>query len=372
MMGLQFTRADSMPVIRITDRKDHDISARFLAPFREGVFLVVRLNSGNEVYLTQGYYYDFSDRKIHKINIPEITKIHSAVVAGQTAWFSGETNGESQLIGIDKEGRIQLSLPEKEGIPQLGLNGQHLLIIYPDEVFRLEKGEWQRIYAGNIVLPRSGPPPKQFGDKLYFRDEGHGEDNKRLSWIDLKKPVVLHYLDEDVGLVGSSGPNWENVPSYHVTEEGTLWAAVGRYGQSVLHRTANGKYSIATLNKSVRFTPDLRDSGRNDQGLFLSAVASDSGGRMLFVGGSGLYRLDGLQLKQELAFTNASQKIPIKFNNRDSVLHWSWDPTQIITLQKDSYFISGEFGGVYHLERDTQGNWKIESLDEELGHPVSW
>jgi len=52
---------------------------------------------------------------------------------------------------------------------------------------------------------------------------------------------------------------------------------------------------------------------------------------ILLTGDSGLDRLKGLDLSQDLAFTNTKQKIPFNDDGR-KVLYWGWDPCDVLVL----------------------------------------
>jgi hypothetical protein len=175
-----------------------------------------------------------------------------------------------------------------------------------------------------------------------------------------------------LGVIGTNGPRWENSFSYSVAQSGDLWACVGEgYARkSLLRRSKDGAYSIAVMNNSVHFTPEFLGSKETDQNISISAVLCFQDNSVLLVGDSGLYQLKGKVLTQELAFTNTRQEIPI--NNGNNVYYWGWDPSKIMILGEDSYFISGAFGGIYLLHRHEGKNWIFESLDEELGDPVTW
>jgi len=179
-------------------------------------------------------------------------------------------------------------------------------------------------------------------------------------------------LDDDVGVVGSNGPRWENSFSYAVSQSGDLWTSVGEgYARkSVLRRSKDGVYSIAIMNNSLSFTPELFGSEKTDQGISVSAVSFLDDDSLLLVGDTGLYRLEGRVLSQELAFRNTDQEISV--NEGKNIYNWRWKPSKILTLGVDSYFISGAFGGVYILHKNQSEEWNFESLDEELGDPVKW
>jgi hypothetical protein len=373
MMGLELD-THGVTTVKMPDRVDKSIRARFLAPHNNGVFIAVRKSKGvgDDDFVTEPYFFSLDDRKIHKVTVPELAAISSVVLAGQTVWICGDSDGSPALLGISTNNRKRLDFPKEDGTPQLGVHGESLLAVYPNSVYELVDGGWKVIYEGDIAIPRSGPPPKLIGDHLYLRDEGSGENNKRLWWLKIGSDPSLISLDKDLGVVGSNGPRWENSFSYSVALSGDLWACVGEgYARkSLLRRSKDGAYSIAIMNNSVRFTSELFGSEDSDQGISVSAVLCLEDESVLLVGDAGLYRLKGNVLSQELAFTNTRQKIPI--NEGKNVYHWGWDPSKIVILGDDSYFISGAFGGVYLLEKNENNVWSFESLDEETGDTITW
>ncbi len=373
MIGLKLERRGPPPV-HMPDRIDRSLRARFLSPHRDGILIAIRRNNdgGDDDFTTEAYFFDPKDRKLHPVRVPELQEVHAVVKADDTAWFAGVRGGAAVLLGVTDEKHTTIPLPQDDKPPQLGLDRQKLLAIYGNTVFRLEAGGWQLIHSGTVSLPRSGPPPELHGNHLFFRDEGRGESHKRLWWLTIGQGSGLTSLDRDVGIIGSHGPRWENSFSYAVTQDGSLWACVGEgYARkSLLRRSAEGRYSIAIMNNSIEFTPDLFGSEETDQGLSVSAVSGLSDGRLLLVGDSGLYVLKGAELSQELAFTNTNQRIPT--NGGKNVYHWGWVPSNVVCIGEDSYFISGAFGGIYLLCRGGAGQWELVSLDEHLGDAVTW
>jgi len=373
MMGLKY-EANVLPRVRMPNRTNNDLRARFLAKFRDGVFLTAKQSAGkgDEDYVTQGYYFDPTNREIHKITPKEIEQTGSAVALGEWAWFAGVKAGHNTLVGINGNRRLTPPLPEPGQLPQLGGSGEFLLAVYPHSVYRLNGGKWSLIYSGERALPRSGSPPQMIGDLLFFRDEGRGENQKRLWWLTVGPKAELTSLDRDVGLVGPEGPRWENSFSYCVTEKGDLWATVGEgYAPaSLLRRSKEGTYSIAVLNNGVLFNSELLGSGSTDQGLSVSCVTSLPDASLLLVGNQGLYHLKDNTLVRTLAFENTRQKISV--NGGVNVYHWGWDPSNALVLDEKSYFISGAFGGIYVLEQGSTGQFTFRSLDERLGEPIIW
>jgi len=373
MMGLTFDATRAVGV-KMPDRVDSSIRARFLAPYNNGVLIGVRKSTGtgDDEFITEPYFFSPADRKIHKVSVPDLQTISSMVLAGQTVWICGVSEGSNVLLGISPNNRVRLDLPKEEEVPQLGVHGESVLAVYTKSVYTHVDGGWKALYDGDIAIPRSGPPPQLIADYLYLRDEGSGENNKKLWWLRIGSTPRLFSLDDDVGVVGSSGPRWENSFCFGVSQSGDLWACVGEgYARkSVLRRSKDGAYSIAIMNNSVRFTPDLFGSEETDQGISVSAVLGLEDDSVLLVGDAGLYRLKGKVLNQELAFTNTRQKIST--NEGKNVYHWGWDPSKMVVLGNESYFISGAFGGVYLLQKDEKDEWSFKSLDEKLGDPVKW
>jgi hypothetical protein len=311
------------------------------------------------------------DRKIHEIRVREVNDVCSAVTIGTWAWFTGTTEGKAALVGLNGQDRITLSLPQEGEPPQLGIDGQSLLAVYPKTIFRLTDQKWTRVHAGDFWLPRSGPPAQAYGNAVFFRDEGPYESRKRLWWLTLGAQARLTCLDRDTGLVGPDAPRCDNSFSCCVANSGALWVCVGGGGSnptSLLRRSQEGKYSIAILNNSVQFPEDLLGSPETDRGLSVTAVAALPDDTLLLVGNTGLYRLKGNELVQELAFTNTRQEIS---NESGKVVsHWRWYPSNVLVLDDRSYFISGAFGGIYLLNKTSDSQWSFLSLDEKLGDSV--
>lgn len=369
MMGLRFT-GQTAPTVRMLDRIEHSLRVRFLAPYRTGVFLSVREQScQDDDFALTGYFYDPADGLLHPVRVPEVAEVRSVVVAGGTVWFAGVKDGRNVLLGIEGNQRHTPPLP-LDGVPQLGRDGQSLLAVYPREVFRRADSRWERVGASKEPLPHSGPPPEWRDGRLFLRDEGREENDKRLWW--LQGGGELTSLDRDVKVVSSEGPRWENSFSHAFTPDGALWACVGEgYAQkSLLRRAPDGTYTVAIMNNSVSFTSDLLDSEGMDEGLSVSATAALPDGTLLLVGDSGLYRLAGKELTGEISFENTRQEIPIE--DGKNVYHWGWDPSDVLMRPDGSYLITGAFGGVYLLGKDPAGKWAFRALDEREGDPITW
>jgi hypothetical protein len=73
MMGLRFVHQEG-PTIRMPNRINDGLRARFIAPYRDGVFISVREKTGNEdtSFVTEGYYFDGADRKVHRVQTRNI------------------------------------------------------------------------------------------------------------------------------------------------------------------------------------------------------------------------------------------------------------------------------------------------------------
>jgi hypothetical protein len=386
-MGLQFEKRD-VPTVCMPDAGWDSLDARFLSAFRGGVFLTVyvpgRERIDADIFTTRGVYFDAADRKLHPIRVAEINDVQSAVVVGKRAWFAGNANGKAVLKGVNGQDRIVLPLPEAGPSPQLGIDDQSLLAVYPKAIFRLTDQTWALVRSVDFPLPHSGTPPQLYDRMVLFRDEGVSNGARRLWLLTLGDEPRLRSFDRDTGLRGPDEPipfpdrhdrpigGLYNSFSFCATKSGDLWVCVGtRDGRkSLFRRSRDGSYSIAITNNSVRFAEDSLGPAEADQDLSISGVAALPDETLLLVGNAGLYRLRGKQLVQELAFTNTQQKIRGISTGR--AYTWYWNPSIILLLDDGSYFISGAFGGVYLLTKGNNGQWSFLPLDEKLGIPVVW
>lgn len=397
MLGLEYVN-DSPPTVIMPRRTDDELRARFLARFRDGVFLTVRKIVASEglddTYVLAPYFLDLAQERIHPVQLAEITEISYSVVAGDWLWIVGKGDGELRLMALNQVACTPIALPRTDEVPQLGVSGDHLLLIYSHAIYRREQQDWKQLYSGDLKLPLSGPPPRHYGDKIYFRDEGRGENEKQLRYLELGAAPRLVTVWKDTGLVGPSGPRWENTFGYCVLSDGSLWATFGEgfEAKSVVRRQSSGEYRIAVFNNAVTLRGDLLgrsdDTGPNlmttsgsgwkqmsankpsakDADLSISGVAARSDDDLMAVADTGLFEIHGNQITKRLGFRNTHQEIPLK----DGVGHWDWDPTDILFLTDNSYLISGSFGGIYLLRQDKAGRWSLKSVDEKLGKPLNW
>lgn len=451
MMGLRFEKRD-VPKISIAVRHS-GVRARLACPFRNGVFLTAfhrgslrranllmqesftdpngdgrptsqyddfvhrgygfdlternirKMKLGEDSY-TQGYYFDPADGKLHRICVPEVNEVYAVVVAGDRAWFAGLADGKLVAAGVGNQDRLTVPLPQDDEMPDLGIDGQSLLAVYTKTIYRLADRTWTVVPSGGILLPRSGLPPRLYGDTLFFREEDDrsSSSRNRLWWLTMSEPLHLSVLDRDVGALAADGPHWHEVVSYCVTSDGDLWGCVGEHYLSncLFRRSRDGDYSIAILRSSVRFLEEGWPKSRHAyQGAAVSAIASLPDGTLLLAGRTGLYRLQGDELVQELAFaldrplvevkerdrvlphvtwrrqgdkmvkevTEVVQKAPEK--GRQVVSSVPWLPNNVLLLDDGSYLITTDtWEGAYWLRRSEDGQWSCLPLEE--GDPVVW
>lgn len=231
------------------------------------------------------------------------------------------------------------------------------------------------------MLPHSGVPPQILGDRLYFRDEGTYEDDKRLSWLDVKPPAPkapsrLVYFDEDTHLVGSEGPRWENVWSYGVAAGGggTVWIATGNTigAQTLIRWTPEAGYRVALYNDSTDFNGEFfaKDSWENTDSDILSVTgieAPTGNGSFHAIGPKGMFEITNTQIKTLVRFRTTTQEIPTADGY---VSHWNWIPTHLIALSPRVYFVGGHFGGLYLLKQQQSGGFQVVPLDDSPTPPL--
>lgn len=354
-----------------------------------------KMKPGDDFYI-QALYLDPADRTIHRIRVPEVEEVYAAVVAGGRAWFAGLTNGKAVLVGIRERDRIMgplpqedevhdfglipgpvgnrdrvtLVLPQNDEIPDLGMDGQSLLAVYSKAIYRLTDGTWTLLYSGDILLPRSVLPPQRHANMVFLRDRGLLETHKRLWWLTLGEQWNLRALDRDVGMLAAWGPYWGEVLSYSITSSGDLWACVGGWNAaSLVRRSKDGSYAIAILKGRLRFSEDLPDTRQTDQRLSVSAVTALPDDTLLLAGRSGLYRLKGNELVQELAF--AACKTPNRLGTFDN--RGDWTPSHVLMLDNQSYVISTAlWDGLYLLRKGIGDQWSCLPLDDGGSGSVVW
>ena len=408
MMGLRLVQQD-VPTVRIAPRRP-GVTVRFMCPFGNGVFLTaycpgsvlgnrplregyyvdpngqpqpmshydglvyrgycldpkdgeVRKMRPGEDFYTQAYYFDPADGQIHKIQVAQVGEVYAAVVAGDRAWLAGLTDGKPVLVRVSDKGRVTVPLPEENEIPDLGLDGQFLLAVYAKTVYRLTDHEWTIVHSGDLLLPRSGLPPQRHGNMLFLRDEGSSQSRKRLWWLTMGESSRLNLLKRDVDRTGFEGAAWHSSSAYCVTSSGDLWVCnIG--GTSLLRRSKDGDYAFAIIDRSVESARD-RAGARVDRSLFVSAVTALPDDGLLLAGDSGLYRLEGGELVQILAFA------PAETADGRVAHHLDFYPTSVLVLDDRSYFIgTGSRNGAYVLHQGDDGQWTCQHVAE--GDPVVW
>lgn len=450
LMGLRFEKRD-VPVVPIAVRK-RGVRGRFLCSFRDGVFLTAyrrgsrgaarilmqesytdpngdgrptsayddfvfrgycfdretrkarKMKPGEDFY-TQGYYLDPVDGMIHRIGVPEVNEVYAAVVAGERAWFGGLTDGKFVVAGVGEQDRITVPLPQADEMPDLGLDGESLLAVYTKTIYRLEDRTWTIVHSGDMLLPRSGLPPRRYGNTVFFRDEEDvgGRHEGRLWWLTMAEPLHLSVLDRHLEVITAGVLRLREVTSCFLTNQGDLWMCSGEHHLSncVLRRSVDGSYSVATVGSSVQLAEDWPDLRQKYQGAVVSAVRALPDETLLLAGRTGLYRLKEDELLQELAFTldrpskwvkERDRVVPhVTWRRKDGkmvkevtevvqkasgpgrqvVSSVPWTPNNVLLLDDGSYFLSTDtWEGAYRIRQGDEGQWTCLSVDE--GDPVVW
>jgi len=101
-----------------------------------------------------------------------------------------------------------------------------------------------------------------------------------------------------------------------------------------------------------------------DQDLSVSGVTALPDDSLLLVGCGGLYRLEGNELAQLLAFAPQDR-------NGQPVSRANWTPNNVVLLDDGSYVIStGSWRSIYRLHQNDNGQWTC--LRAGAGEPVIW
>jgi hypothetical protein len=372
MLGLQFVQPEALPTLEIPPLVGAELRTRYADNFDGHIIITAKKFGKGDEITTPPYVVDLAKAVVLPMEIAELDTIEDAVVCKTALYVNGVRHGQQAIVEFKSGKHKVMTAPTGEGWLRLGIGKSQLLAVRQHSVFVLQEDAWKKLVSTPFALPKCTVPVEMTDQRIYFRDEGRYEDDKRLSWIDLSAPETLHYFDEDCGLVGPEGPRWEFVNSYTPEANGKLWICAGMFSQSLLEWSKDEGYKIAVINNRLTFDgKHLLGTSNNmegyaDQDIAITCVLNDGNNRLLCFGPTGLYRLDGNKLTQMLRFTNGVQANKID----GSVCHTTWIPTHIIKCGGDDYFIGSHWGGTLRLKRNAAGAFGFELLDRKLGAPT--
>lgn len=228
------------------------------------------------------------------------------------------------------------------------------LAVYEDAVFRWNGAHWTLV-RDQLKLPQAVMPPRIAGSTLLVRDEGRGENDKRLWWTDVTsdEPLIAH--DQSLGF------GWFDALSYQFTRTGEFWFSMGNSaspGWTLVRRLKSGEFRLAIVNGQTRF----RASEEATPAVSITAIKELSNGELVGAGDLGFYRIEDDKIITLVRFRDSSQI------TADS-LDWRWDPTDLLELSPRQYLISGLFGGIYLLDLSAD-EYRLIELDERIGAPT--
>jgi len=341
---------------------------RYAAPFSGGVLLTAKRFNADSIgkkpdFFIQSFFLDLTDDTLHPIEAGPGETVEDGVVIGGNAYLNclGEKSG--RILRLGTGGRTFLPWPGwSSRTIRLGLevgrdgNATSLLAVGSSQVARWNGKAWEDLPSSGQELPFCALPAKKIGERIFFRDEGEHEDDKRLSWISGEKALTI--FDQDVGVVGSEGPRWENVWDYTMSTLGELWIATGSSinSQSLVRWTPSGGYRVALWNDSVKWTPNLLtfdDSQSKGPEHRFAVTGLETGAQgVTAVGPHGLFNLREGQVHAELEFRHAPQ---------------DWFPSELLTLSSSVRLVGGHFGGLFLLRRSGDGRTTARGLDDRMG-----
>lgn len=366
MMGLEVS-GEPECVLKLPMLRTFELRLRYLERFRNGMLLTAKTfdsDNPNDFHTTP-YFLDLEKFEIRPIRVKEVKKLDCGVVLDGNAYVHGVSDNQDFVVELDDAGnRRQLNTPPGKGWLQLGIGDGCLIAVRPDAVYQYQNANWKTLIEG-VQCVKSGLPPRFVDGMVIFRDEGHGENNKRMAWFkgNSKK---LTYFDEDVSLAGSEGPRWEHVNMYSRDLNGNLWISTGENASSLLKKSSEGKYEIAIFNNSTRFSGELfvEQPGNVPSSSF---VIDDHGGITL-CGSQGIAKLSGLKITPLVVFANTVQEVPVD----GQVYHHDWQPTCLYDLGDQRFLLGSAFGGFFYLARNSNNAFELKLLDGRVGEPVSW
>jgi hypothetical protein len=375
-----------LPPRHYWSEKGTGIRVRSLTSFAGGFLITEKYMDGDndDDCHSTAYFLDSKCSGIHPLRVKGMTRVDSEIVIGAKAYFAGSAPRGDLLVVSDGHSVQPLPSPPGSGRFRLGQDGERLLVLRKEAVYRLDGDKWSLVVETQTPIPWSLVPPLRVGNRIYLRDEGRGEDDKRLWWIDLDHGGDISCFDKDCGVVGPAGPRWENVWSFAVEPSGRLWAAAG---YSLLRWDPTAGYHVALMNGNPAFTGELirgtdpattntswtqidpHDSSETVALAITGIALGPAPDTITLCGPKGLFRLTGNVLTPLLTFTKTAQEVPMGELNpttkEENVYHWSLDPTHLLPFGKDSWLIGGHWEGVYLLARDKNGAYQFTALDEK-------
>jgi hypothetical protein len=368
MLGVKLTSKPEA-ALEIPSLAGEQLRVRYAAPYKNAVLITTKQYLPPDSFRTPAFMVDLEHSAINPLKVPELDSIENLILLGDKLYLHGIHGSSQRLIEIAGSNRKDLPLPLGDGWIRLGFAKDQLLAVRAHAIFAWRDDKWQKIFASENELPRTALPPQLIGGRVYFRDEGRHEDDKRLSWIDLNPQSrgKLTYFDENVGVVGREGPRWENVNSFAESVNGA-WICAGEFINSLMEWSKTDGYRIVTMNNELNFDGKSllgHDTwcGIPENDVAITCVFPQQDKSLLAFGPTGVYSLKGLEMTQILKFTKGIQDTP-------TTAHMRWVPTHVVKVGPDDYFIGTHWGGTMRLRRDAQHHFSLQILDAKVGKPV--
>ena len=375
----------SLPVRRSDEAS---VRVRYLTRFRHGLLVTGKhfaadAGSGrrypdraDEQFRTRCYFLNLDTLTLAPVSLPEVGLAEDCVVVGQDTFFHGSGKAGLGIVRVTSTGKESVPAPPGEGWVRLARGQDGLVVVRPHSISRYDGGRWTTIVTSAESFPRTGEPPREFGGRVWFRDEGPSDGKPgRLSWIEVDTPSGLHYFDKDTGWEAMTGYQSRIVWRYDEGPDGNVWILFD--GSLVV--SESGTYRMAIMNGSPMFSGDRPDMAASNNAHFAvgrptgiefqsdgcAKLATEKG---LDASGAALYRVCRGILWPLLFFEKTEQVIP----EANSQYHWGWTPTHIATIDERRMVIGGEYGGLYLLTHRSDSGWSVTNLDERLARPVTF
>lgn len=376
MIGL--TVDPSRPkIVHFPKMKTDGVRIRYAALFRDGVLLTAKRFSAESIrrepdFFVRSFYLDLKTYKLHPVTISENDQVEDSVVVNGHAYLNCVKDVEGRILDVFDGKRSFIPWPafgaSKDRPIRLGIersldgSAVGLLAVGNGKLARWEGGRWVTIPCGKATFPDCVLPPEKIGNRLTFHDEGYGENNKALSWIDLSHPKGLVRFDKHVGVVGSEGPRWENVWDYVALQDGSWWISTGSdsSAQSLLRWTPSGGYRVALFNNSIKWTggffatPD-KTSNASEYAATVTGLMPIRRSWIAAIGPQGLLEVQGQTLRRIIGFEGAPD---------------NWTPTKMLGISQHVILMGGHWGGIFLLERTPERTPQVVCVDDQVVNPI--
>lgn len=383
LMKLRLAEAPA-PKLSIASRKTGGLSVRFMAPWRQGVFVTEEVwtpEKPNMPVLLRPHWLDLKDLSLHPLRVKGVDQILDAIVAGGEAYAVVQMRKEIWLARLDSSEAIKIPTPVKLEAARLGLHGERLVLLNGPHVWRLEGESWKPLPGFNDHWRKQkaadffsemepGFPPEHVLGRLVYWQAGNERNYASLpnaegkqAWSDWFDGIGVHQ-----DLERMLGSHWAIVPAGN----GAVWMSRGdELGEHLIRLTPGKTCEVAFLFGDPAFVMPMDGLPKERiPKVTAGALKVRDDGSLLMFGRTGVFELVQREIKPLLHLENTVQTLDLPAAK--GKLIWRWDPGRVLEVEQDKVLVGGTWGGLYLFASNAQGQWTITCLDDGTATPLEF